>query len=317
MKKNIIRTVILMCCAFCLTGCTKYLEDEKGQSIKNEETGQILTENILCKPTDKKIIEIYENFNKTVKKEENKILLNELEDCSEMKLIGKDEGLWTNLFVKPLAWVIIKLGNLINSYGLSLIIITILIRSAVLPLTLKSSMQSKNMQKAKPELDKLEKKYKNKTDQQEMMQKSQEMMMIYKKYNINPMSGCLFSFIQIPLFFAFYEAIGRIPVIFEETFLGFQLGTSPLTAVLNGKYYYIIFIVLIGAATYFSFKLNGNNNSVSAEQEKQMKIMQNVMVVMMTITAFSISSGIAIYWVTSNLFTIVQNLIVKRGAKND
>lgn len=316
MKKNIIRTFILICCAFCLTGCTKYLEDENGKAIKNTETGQTLTKNILCKPTDKKIIEIYENYNKTVKKAENKIVLEELEDCSKMKITGKYEGIWTNIFVKPLAWVIIKVGYLIKSYGLSLILVTIAIRSAVLPLTLKSSMQSKNMQKAKPELDRLEKKYKNKTDQQEMMQKSQEMMLIYKKYNINPLSGCLFSFIQIPLFFAFYEAIGRIPIIFEETFLGFQLGTSPLTAVLNGKYYYLIFIVLIGAATYFSFKLN-DNSAVGAEQQKQMKTMQNIMLVMMTITAFSISSGIAIYWITSNLFTIIQNLIVKRGAKNE
>ena len=55
---------------------------------------------------------------------------------------------------------------------------------------------------------------------------------------------------------------------------------------------------------------------MSDEQAKQMKLMQNIMVVMMTITAFSISSGIAIYWVTSNVFTIVQNLIVKRGVKD-
>ena len=76
----------------------------------------------------------------------------------------------------------------------------------------------------------------------------------------------------------------------------------------------MIFIVLIVVSTYFSFKLN--NNSMSAEQEKQMKMMQNIMIVMMTFTAFSISSGIAIYWITSNVFTIIQNLIVKRGVKN-
>ena len=163
-------------------------------------------------------------------------------------------------------------------------------------------------------LKKLEKKYANKQDQESMMMKSQEMMMIYKKHNINPLSGCLFSFIQIPLFFAFYEAISRIPVIFEETFLGFQLGTSPLVAVTKGQYYYLIFIVLIALATYFSFKLN-SGASMNKEQEQQMKSMSKIMVVMMTFTAFSISSGIAIYWVTSNVFTIIQNLLVKRKKK--
>lgn len=314
MKRNIFKVIILVMTVFCLTGCTKYLKNDEGKSVKNETTGQVLTKNILCKPTDKEIIKLYEDYNNSVSKSSSKVNLDKLEDCSKMKVTGKYESLWTNIFVKPLAWVIIQIGNLVKSYGLSLILVTIIIRAIVLPITIKTSKQSQNMQKVKPELDKIEKKYKNKTDQESMMQKSQEMMMLYKKYNINPMSGCLFSFIQIPLFFAFYEAIGRIPVIFEETFLGFQLGTSPLTAVLNGKFYYLIFIVLIAVATYFSFKLN--SNSVSEEQAKQMKMMQNIMVIMMTFTAFSISSGIAIYWITSNVFTIVQNLIVKRGVKN-
>ena len=316
MKKkinNVTKILVLVLMIFSLSGCTKYLKTDDGKQVKNETTGQVLTKNILCKPTDKEIIKIYESYNKSVKKS-SKVDLKKLEECSTMKINGKYESLWTNIFVKPLAWIIIKIGNLVKSYGLSLILVTILIRAIVMPITLKTAKQSKNMQKAKPELEKLEKKYQNKNDQEAMMQKSQEMMMIYKKYGINPMSGCLFSFIQIPLFFAFYEAIGRIPVIFEETFLGFQLGTSPLTAVLNGKFHYIIFIVLIAAATYFSFKLN--SNVMSDEQAKQMKLMQNIMVVMMTITAFSISSGIAIYWVTSNVFTIVQNLIVKRGVKD-
>ena len=316
MKKkinNVTKILVLVLMIFSLSGCTKYLKTDDGKQVKNETTGQVLTKNILCKPTDKEIIKIYESYNKSVKKS-SKVDLKKLEECRTMKINGKYESLWTNIFVKPLAWIIIKIGNLVKSYGLSLILVTILIRAIVMPITLKTAKQSKNMQKAKPELEKLEKKYQNKNDQEAMMQKSQEMMMIYKKYGINPMSGCLFSFIQIPLFFAFYEAIGRIPVIFEETFLGFQLGTSPLTAVLNGKFHYIIFIVLIAAATYFSFKLN--SNAMSDEQAKQMKLMQNIMVVMMTITAFSISSGIAIYWVTSNVFTIVQNLIVKRGVKN-
>ena len=237
--------------------------------------------------------------------------------CENLNLTGEYEGIWTTLFVKPLAIVIIQFGSFIKSYGLALILITIFIRTLVWPLSGKAQKQSVNMQKAKPELDKLEKKYKNKTDQQAMMQKSQEMMMIYKKYGINPVSGCLFAFLQIPLFFAFYEAISRIPVIFEETFLGFQLGTSPLTAVLTGHDHYLIFIVLITGATYYSFKMNAAATAMSEEQAHQMKMMNLFMVVFMTIASFSISSGIAIYWVTSNVFTIVQNLMMRRGNKHD
>ena len=66
---------------------------------------------------------------------------------------------------------------------------------------------------------------------------------------------------------------------------------------------------------YYSFKLN-SGASMSKEQEEQMKMMTNMMIIFMAITAFTISSGIAIYWITSNVFTIIQNLLVKRGAKH-
>ena len=92
----------------------------------------------------------------------------------------------------------------------------IILRLILLPMSKKTMAMNENMKKAKPELDKLEKKYRNKTDQQSMMMKSQEMMLIYKKYNISPVSSCLIAFIQLPILFAFLEAIQRVPVIFEE-----------------------------------------------------------------------------------------------------
>ena len=179
------------------------------------------------------------------------------------------------------------------------------------PITKKTAMQSENMKKAKPELDYLEKKYKNKQDSDSMMLKSQEMMSIYKKYNINPMAGCLFSFIQIPLFFAFYEALNRLPAVFEGNFIGFKMGMSPMTGILNGNYQYIIIIILVILATYLSFKLN-STASMSKEQEQQMKLMTNMMLIFIAIASINISTGIAIYWITNNTFTIIQNLIVKR-----
>lgn len=313
-KNKIAKMIVIVALVFSLTGCTKYLKQD-GKNVRNEKTGQNLTKNILCQP-ESETLKLYEKYNSEVKSEDQ-IKLAELPKCENMKIVGgKYEGIWTSIFVKPLAWFIIQIGKLVNSYGLALILATIIIRGVVWPFTKKTAMQSENLKKAQPELSKIETKYKNRQDQEAMMQKSQEMMMIYKKYNINPMSGCLFSFIQIPLFFAFYEAISRIPAIFEETFLGFQLGTSPaIAAFQHGKYYYLIFIIIIALATYYSFKLN-SGASMGKDQEKQMKTMTNVMVVLMTITAFSISSGIAIYWVTSNVFTIVQNLLVKRGKKN-
>ena len=303
MKKKKIGFLLLLVCLFSLTGCTSYVKDKDKKIVKNEVTGQNLTKNILCKPTDKEIIKLYND---------NKVKISKLPECKDMGIVSKNyDGLWVTIFVQPLAWLIIQIGKIIKSYGLAIILATLVIRLAVYPFTKKSALQSENMKKAKPELDKLEKKYAGKTDQQTMMAKSQEMMMIYKKYDISPLSGCLFAFIQIPLFFAFLEAINRIPVIFEENFLGFQLGTSPAVALMNGKWIYIILILLVIGTTFYSFKLN-SGAAMGADQEKQMKMMRNILMVTMIFASFSISSGIAIYWITSSIFTIFQNLIVKR-----
>lgn len=311
--KKIIKYLVVLVCVFSLTGCVKYAKNGK-KTYSNEKTGQRIVSNIICQPTNKDTLKLYDKYNKDVKKSK-KINIEKLPKCKKLKLTDKYDGIWTSVFVKPLAWLIIQIGNLIKSYGLALILATVFIRLLVFPFTKKVALQSENMKKAQPELAKLEKKYKNKNDQQSMMQKSQEMMFIYKKYNINPMSSCLFSFIQIPLFFAFYEAILRIPIIFEERFIGFDLGLSPLNAVQHGDYKYLIFIVLISASTYFSFKLNDVGAS-NPEQKKQMKTMSIFMTIFMTWMSFTISTGIAFYWLTTSIFTIGQNLYVKRGKKN-
>lgn len=307
MHKKIIKIGLILVLIITLTGCTKFLKDNENKPVINELTGQRLTENILCQPVQKDVIKLY-------KKSDYKI--NELPQCDDMKILdGGYEGIWTTIFVKPLAWIIIQLGTFVKNYGLAIIIITLLIRIILLPITKKTALQSENMKAAKPELDKLEKKYRGKNDQQHNQQKAQDMMMIYKKYKISPVSGCLFAIIQIPLFFAFYESLNRLPAVFEETFIGFQLGTSPWIGISSGHYQYLIIVILVIGATYLSFKLNGASTG-TAEQEKQMKLMMNMMTIFISIASFTISTGIAIYWIVNSTFTIIQNLIVKRRKKN-
>ncbi len=310
-SKKFKKLLIIVCTLFLLTGCTTQLKDSNKKPVVNETTGQVLTKNIFCKPTDSETIKQYNK---------NKVDIDELPKCQEFTILsGNYEGIWDTIFVRPLAWVIIKIGSLLKNYGLAIIVTTLLIRLATISLTKKTALQSENMKKAQPELNKLEQKYKNRTDQESMMQKTQEMMYIYKKYEINPLSGCLFSFLQIPVFLAFYEALNRLPVIFEGNFLGLQLGTTPLTGIGAGKYYYILIIALVIATSYLSMKLN-STAATSKEQQAQMKMVTNMMIVFLGIASVSLSTSIAIYWITNSTFTILQNLWVKRrkdvNAKN-
>ena len=284
------------------TGCTKTLTNENKQAVKNERTGQTSTENILCKPTNKETIKLYEK---------NGVELNKIPECKNFKVnSGKYEGLWTGLFVKPLAFLLIWLGNLVKNNAISIIVVSLAIRLIAFPLTKKTAMQSELIKKAQPELTRIQKKYENKQDQESLIKQNQEIMMVYQKYKINPISGCLFAFIQLPIFIAFFEAIQRTPVIFEDKFLGLQLGTTPIVGLGTASLFsYIILMIIIAATTYLSFKFNSTGNM----EDPAMKMMPTMMSVMIIVTALFMPSGLGIYWATSNLFTIVQNILVKRS----
>lgn len=297
MKKKIL---LIFMCVLLLTGCTKSMQDDDGKIVRNEKTGQTITENIICKPTDKDIVNIYK---------ENGKKIDNLPKCENFSPIGNYEGLWTSLFVKPLAWVIIQIGTLLGNYGLALIVACLIIRLLLYPVTKKTAMQSELLKQANPELEKLEKKYRGKTSQEDQTKKAQEMMLIYQKYKINPIGGCLLAFIQLPLLFAFYEAILRTPVIFEEKFLGLELGRTPLNAITGGQYIYIILIILILLTTYISFRKTMQDQSQMAQQ---MKFTLYFMLVFILIASFTLTTALGIYWITSSVFTILQNYLVER-----
>ena len=331
MKKNKKLLIVVIALMFLITGCTKQFKDADGKVIQDETTKQTLVENILCRPVDlkdtyeeaiekkkndlDKLLEDGEISKKEHKKQVDKLLnIEELPVCTEMSITsGGYESIWTSIFVKPLAWVIVQLGKLVKNYGLAIVLITILIKLVLFPLTYKSLKQSEAIKKAQPKLNKIEKKYAGKTDQESMMMKSNEMMAVYKEFKINPMSGCLTSFLQIPIFFAFYEALYRLPLLFEGKFLGLHMGMTPLAAAGQGDWYYLILPVIVGLVTYFSFKMNKNGQP--SDQMKQMNMMFNIMVVMIFVTSFSMSVAIIIYWVVNSLLGIGQNLLVKKGSK--
>ena len=335
-SKKIIILLVLVCL---LTGCTKTLKTKDNKVVVNSKTGQNLTENILCRPTEKESIELYEKngvdleklpycacTTKKIKKEVEveqedgtKVIEEKKVDCESFKVTsGGYEGLWTSIFVKPLATIILFFGGITKNYGLGLIITSLLIRLVAYPITRKTAMQSEYMKKAQPEMERIEKKYANKdqNDRDVMMQKSQEMMAVYKKYNVNPISGCLLSFLQLPLLIAFLEAINRVPAIFEEKFAFYHLGTTPWIGIKGGNYWYILVVLVVAATTYFSFKAIKNDQmSTSNEMSRQQTMMTNTFTIMIIVMSVFMTTALDIYWMTTNLFTIGQNLLVRRRVK--
>lgn len=307
-KKNTKKIILLILSLVMLTGCTKTLTNADKKPVKLD-TGKALTENILCKPTDEETKQLYI---------ENNVDIEKLPSCKNFKPFAEYEGLWTTLFVKPLAWVIIKISVLLEKIklssglasGLAIILSCLIIRLVLYPLTQKTAMQSEKMKEVQPQLEKLEKKYQNRTSEEDQKRKAEEMMVIYQKNKINPVSSCLLSFIQIPLLFAYLEAINRTPIIFENTFLKLDMGMTISRGITSNLWYcYVLFLVLILATSYLSFRKTLKDQTVMASG---MKGTIYFMLAMIVIASFSLPVALGLYWITSSVFTVIQNLIVER-----
>ena len=289
-----------------LTACVRPLKDDK-KIITNPVTKQQLTENIVCQPEDKESIKVYNKY-------KSKVDISKLPKCSEYMIFkGKYNGLWDSFFIKPLVVLLVQIGRLIKSYGLSIIIVTLILKLVTLPITISQIKQNKIMKEIQPELAKLEEKYVGKTDQASIMNKTREQAAIYKKYNLNPLSTIASGVLTAVIFIAFYESIMRTPVIFENVFIGFQLGTSPLTAFNSGKYIYLILVVLNVLITYLTLKITQLNTNKDSMQS--MNTLFIVMPVIIGFMALVSPAALNIYWIVQSGFAFVQSYIINKKAE--
>lgn len=200
-------------------------------------------------------------------------------------------GIWENYFVYPLSWLIKEVAGFFNeNYGLSIILVTILIRVVLLPLMIKQTRSSKAMQALQPQMKELKEKYSAK-DQKTQQKLQQETMKLFQEHKVNPLAGCLPIFIQMPILFAFYHAIIRTWEIKEHSFLWFSLGAPDP--------YYILPLVA-GLTTFIQQKM------MMIENNPQMKALLYIMPVMIIGFAAFFPSALALYWVVGNIFMIVQ-----------
>ena len=318
MKNKKILTILLVLIILLTSGCgaKDYIHDKDGKMVTNNKTGQTLQSQIFCKPSNgTDVYKLYEEYS-----DQMVIPLDELPECSNFKIkYTKTDGIWSFIFVKPIAWLILRLGNLLKAAGLkkaflgvSLIIIGVLIRLIMLPLNIKTQNQSKNIQKLQPEIARIERKYAGRNDQEAMIAKSQETMLLYRKYKINPLLSCVLALIQLPLFFAFLQAIYKIPTIYEGSIFGWNLGTTPSVGFANHHYSYIILVILIIATTFFSFKMTMNQTaSTNTDAQQQTKVMLIVMTAFIGFASLSLPTAIALYWISTYAVVIAQTYIMK------
>ena len=211
---------------------------------------------------------------------------------------------WFWFLAMPMLWLINTINAIVMNYGIAIIIMTILLRLAMWPLTRKSYTSMAAMQKMQPEMQRIQKLYAN--DKQRMQM---EIMKLYQTHKTSPMSGCLPMLIQIPIFFALYKALLISVQMRNAQFLWI----SDL-AVMDP---YFILPILMGASMWLQQRLQSgmtktaDKNDVAAQTQRAMRWMPIIFTVMFA----WMPAGLVLYWTVSNLFGIVQMSIIKRNMK--
>ena len=228
-------------------------------------------------------------------------------DVAEQKIAGISESVdygWFWFLARPMLWVLNGIHHIVMNYGVAIIIMTILLRLLMWPLTRKSYTNMVAMQKMQPEMQRIQKLYAN-----DKMRLQMEMMKLYQTHKTSPMSGCLPMLIQIPIFFALYKAL-LVSVPMRNAHF---LWISDLSAMDP----YFILPILMGATMWLQQYLqtpvnkNTNANDAVAQTQKMMRWMP----VLFTIMFAWMPAGLVLYWTVSNIFGIIQMQIIKKQSK--
>ena len=227
-----------------------------------------------------------------------------LAGCTEFNepIYEDSEGFWNKYIVWPLVSLITLFKSILGTYGYGIVAVTIIIRLVLLPLMIKQTKSSKQMQEIQPELTALKEKYKSK-DAVTQEKYRTEMQKIMSERKINPAAGCLPILIQMPILIGFYHAISRMnstPEIELGSILWFHLAEPSITlAVLAGIMQFIV--LRTGPAM-------GN---------PQMKMMMYIMPVFIVVLGIILPAALSLYWVIGNIISVIQNFFIYKPFKKE
>jgi len=231
--------------------------------------------------------------------------------------------IWNLILLKPIINVLIVLSHVFfDNFGLAIIVLTIIVRLVILPLTLKqlraSKAMSDGMRAIQPKLQQIKKKYAK--DRQRLQQ---ETMKLYKEAGVSPM-GCLSSpmlvslLIQLPIFIAVYQAIVRVLATTPQDFLGLSENLYSWSIVhqalpVSGKFLwlnlsnpdpYLLIPILVGVTMWVSQKMI-TQPSTDPQQQSMQNMMQIMLPLMFGFLCLTLPSGLGLYWVLSTIFSVV------------
>lgn len=222
--------------------------------------------------------------------------------------VENKEGSFYNIFVKPMESLLEFFSGLFGgSYGMAIIVITVLIRLVLMPLMLKNYKAQQEMKvkmdALKPEMEDIQKRIKvarEAGDKDEQMKLQQEMMGLYQKHGVNPLNmGCLPILIQMPIIMGLYFAILYSKEVSEQKFLWFNLGEPD------------IIMMLVAGAVYF-VQARVSLWTMPEQQKQQMKMFIYLSPIMIMFISLKAVAALPLYWAVGGFLLIVQTYLGRK-----
>ncbi len=212
---------------------------------------------------------------------------------------------WYGIVARPLLWLLKKTHGFVGNWGLAILVVTFLIRVLLFPLTAKSYTSMKKMQKLAPKMNAIRDKYKKaKTDAAQRQKMNAELMALYQSEGYNPMSGCLPLILQLPILVAFYNVLSRSIELRHAPFVFWIRDLSAIDST------YVLVILMI-------VSMYAQQAMTPSTMDPTQKKVFMFMPVLWGFFLKDMPSGLVLYWLFSNLLTIVQQLVMNRIVKED
>ncbi len=209
---------------------------------------------------------------------------------------------WFSILVRPLLFALLWIQSFAGNYGLSIILLTLLLSVALFPFRIKQITSMKKMQVIQPKVKEIQEKYKKykKTDPKRA-EMNQEVMALYKAHNVNPLGGCLPLLLQMPFLFAFYSLLASSIELRQAPFIGWIQD-------LSAKDPYYVLPIVMGITMMVAQKMTPMTPGSDPTQAKIMMVMP----VVLTVMFLNVSSGLNLYFLCSNIFQVAFQKVAER-----
>ncbi|MBQ1181390.1 MAG: membrane protein insertase YidC [Treponema sp.] len=225
---------------------------------------------------------------------------------------------WLGWLETILKWVMELLYKLIPNWGVSIILMTILLKLAMFPFTRKQSLSTLKMQEIQPKIQAVQEKYRdNPQKQQEMLAK------VYQEAGYNPMSGCLPMIVQFFVLFAMYNLFNNyfefrgasfIPHWIDDLSVGDSVYTLKVNLPFLGNHIRILPLIYLASQLFYG-KITNNGGAAPTSGKFNMNLMMYGMPILFFFIFYNAPSGLLLYWTVSNIIQMVQQIVINKIMK--